>query len=354
MPRPITCTIFPQNIAYNLQILKQKLLTAKIFAVLKANAYGHGIDNIYSGLKEADGIAVLDLQEAVKIRELGWNKPLLLLEGFFNYSDLHIVKKYGLITTVHSQKQIQMLDKFNADVDIYLKVNTGMNRLGFDSQIYLDIYSQIKSKAWLNSLTHMTHFAQADEINGINEQLNLFNLLTKDLPEPKSSSNSGAILWHKNAHFDWVRAGISLYGASPSGNYADIKTLNLKSCMNFETEIISIQNIKKGNTVGYGARFVAQYDMKIAILACGYADGYPRHAPDGTPIIIKGIQTVLVGKVSMDMITVDITNIDAKIGDKAQMWGDLLPIDEVAKFCGTIGYELMCAIAPRVNKYTVD
>ena len=358
MTRPILAKIFPSAIAHNLNILKNKANTAKLFAVLKANAYGHDIKNIYSGLTNADGIAVLDLEEAVLARQLGWQKPLLLLEGFFEFSDLHIVAEYNLITSIHSEYQIKLLDEWHAKfnhhnkkIDVFLKCNTGMNRLGFCVHEYHKTYLEIKQKAWLSQITHMTHYAKADVKNGIQQQIEIFNSIVDKLPEARSTSNSAAILWHKQAHYDWVRAGISLYGASPSGIYQHIKDTELKPAMHLHSKIIGIQNIKCKQEVGYGGRFIADKDMKIGIVACGYADGYPRHAPDGTPIIVDNIKTKIVGKVSMDMITVDLDNIpQANIGSNVELWGENLHIDEVANYCDTIGYELMCAVAPRVKK----
>jgi alanine racemase len=359
MSRPIIAKIFPSSIAHNIDILKNKAYTAKLFAVLKANAYGHGIHNIYSGLTNADGIAVLDLEEAILVRQLGWQKPILLLEGFFEFNDLQIIDEYNLTTSIHSKYQIQLLDEWhtkfnhrNKKINVFLKCNTGMNRLGFDINEYNKIYVEIKNKAWIGQITHMTHYAKADiQQIGIEKQIEIFNKLVSKLPEDKSTSNSAAILWHKQAHYNWVRAGISLYGASPSGVYKDIKTINLKLSMHLHSKLIGIQNIKCGQEVGYGGRFIANQDMKIGIVACGYADGYPRHASDGTPIIVDNIKTRIIGKVSMDMITVDLDNVpQAKIGSNVELWGDSLHIDEVAIYCGTIGYELMCAITPRVKK----
>jgi alanine racemase len=362
MTRPILAKILPFAIAHNLNILKAKANPAKTFAVLKANAYGHDIKNIYSGLAHADGIAVLDLDEAILVRELGWQKTVLLLEGFFDFEDLHLVSKYNLTSSIHSQYQINLLDKWHHNfnhqhqkIDIFLKVNTGMNRLGLDIQHYHQTYLELKQKPWLGQLTHMTHYAKADVENGINHQIFEFNKLVNNLPEQKSTSNSAAILWHKNAHYDWVRAGIALYGASPSGIYADIQDIGLKPAMHLHSKIIAIQNIKCGQEVGYGARFKAEKDMIIGVVACGYADGYPRHAPDGTPIIVDNVKTQIIGKVSMDMITVNLDHIpNAKIGSNVELWGENLHIDEVAQHCGTIGYELMCAVAPRVKKEVVD
>jgi alanine racemase len=329
--------------------------------VLKSDAYGHGIKNIFSGLSKSYGIAVLDINEAILLREIGWSKPIMLLEGIFDLSDIEQAVKHNLIIVIHSEYQIKMIDDFSAinlhmqiKISVFLKMNTGMNRLGIPQEKYLTIYKKLKTKTWLVSLTHMTHFAKSDHPCGIDEQLKKFNTIVQHLPEEKSISNSGAILWHKSAHYDSVRAGIALYGASPSGCYEQIQNINLRPAMHLETKIIGIQNINQGECVGYGARFIAPKNMRIAIIACGYADGYPRHAPDGTPIIIDGHTTQIVGKVSMDMITADITDINqANIGSTVQLWGDILPIDKVAQACGTIGYELMCAVAPRVSRIKI-
>ncbi len=358
MTRPITAKIFPCAVEHNLNILKAKANPAKIFAVLKANAYGHDIKNIYPGLNNADGIAVLDLEEAILVRQLGWKKIILLLEGFFSFNDLHIVNEYNLTACIHSEYQIAWLDewnnKFNSygkKFDVFLKCNTGMNRLGLDINSYATVYSNLKNKNWIGKITHMTHYAKADEKHGIDFQLQKFNELVHNLPEEKSTSNSAAILWHKETHFDWVRAGISLYGASPSGIYKDIQDSGLKPAMCLHSKIIAVQNVKCNTAIGYGERFTTSKDMRIGIAACGYADGYPRNAPDGTPVMVENVRSRIIGRVSMDMITLDLDNIpQANIGSDVELWGENLQIDEVAQNCGTIGYELMCAVAPRVKK----
>jgi len=303
---------------------------------------------------DADGLALIEVDAAVRLREAGWTKPVLLLEGFFEPADLPVCATHGIQFAVHCSEQIDMLEKANlpAAVDVHLKLNSGMNRLGFAPEAYKDAHARLRSIDAVRSTTLMTHFANADDPANeglpLSEQVRRFERAAEGVPGARSLANSAAVLTHPDLACDWVRPGIMLYGGTPGGRSA--REFGLKPAMTLTSEIIGIQHIDAGEAVGYGSHFIAQKPTTIGVVACGYADGYPRHAPSGTPIIVDGHRTVLAGRVSMDMITVDLTGIPgARVGSKVELWGNTLPIDEVATAAGTIGYELMCAIAPRVR-----
>ncbi|MCA1246258.1 alanine racemase [Massilia sp. MS-15] len=358
MPRPLTATIHLDSMQHNLQRARACAPLARIWAVVKANAYGHGLERGMRGFAGADGLALVETENALRLRELGWSKPILLLEGFFDASDLPLLAEHDIGTAVHSIEQVRMLEytQLYRPIDVHLKMNTGMNRLGFRPDEYAAAYQRLRAIPGVRNITHMTHFANADELEHprltIAEQVRRFQFGAGGLPGERSLSNSGGVLHAAELGAllsnDWVRPGIMLYGGTPGGrsalDYGLLPTMTLRS------EVIGIQRIGAGDTVGYGSRFEADAPMTVGVVACGYADGYPRHAPHGTPVLVDGVRTTLVGRVSMDMMTVDLTPVpNARVGSKALLWGDGLPIDEVAQAAGTIGYELMCALAPRVR-----
>lgn len=351
MSRPIVATIHSAALRQNLEIVRRAAPKSRVWSVVKANGYGHGIDRIWQHLSDTDGFALLNLEEAILLRERGWKKPILLLEGFFHSGELELLDRYRLTTSVHSNWQIQALAKaqLSAPIDIYVKVNSGMNRLGFMPDQIHNVWQKLRSLENVGEMTLMSHFAEAEKEEGIIEPMKQVEQAAEGLNCPRSLSNSAATLWHPEAHFDWVRPGIILYGASPSGQWQDIAGTGLKPAMSLSSEIIGIQQLRPGAGVGYGYRYHASAEQRIGIVACGYADGYPRHAPTGTPVVIDGIRTQTIGAISMDMMVVDLTPCaQAGIGTKAELWGEQVKIDEVASSAGTVGYELMCAIAPRV------
>ncbi|MFF7397285.1 alanine racemase [Achromobacter sp. NPDC008082] len=369
MPRPISATVSVSALAHNLATVRRHLeqtaaaasgLPPSIWAVIKANAYGHGIEQAVTGFSKAQGLAMLDLDEAVRCREAGWGGPILLLEGFFKPSDLDLVDRYHLSTTVHNREQLDMLARarFSRRVDIMLKLNSGMNRLGFSPAAYPAAHERamlLQQQGTLGSVGKMTHFACADGPQGVTEQLAVFNSVTHKMPGAISVCNSAATLRFADiavgspTQTHWVRPGICLYGASPFAD-AEATSFGLKPAMTLSSEIIAVQELKAGDAVGYGAIFRAERPMRVGIVACGYADGYPRHATTGTPVVVAGIRTQLVGRVSMDMLIVDLDPIPAAgVGAPVVLFGEDGPsVDEVAMAAGTIGYELLCALAPRV------
>lgn len=363
MPRPICAHIHTAALAANLERARRAAPDARVWAVVKANAYGHGIERVFEALRAADGFALLDLAEAERVRHLGWRGPILLLEGVFEPRDLELCSRLSLWHAVHCDEQIDMLaaHKTQAPQRVFLKLNSGMNRLGFTPARYRSAWARLNALTQVDEISHMTHFSDADGPRGIAEQWQAFCAATQDLPGERSVCNSAAILRHAGdarVRGDWVRAGIALYGSAPDFPEHSAATWELAPTMTLSTRLIGLQHLQAGDSVGYGSRFRAEAPMRIGVAACGYADGYPRHADTGTPVLVEGVRTRLVGRVSMDMVTVDLEPVFAAglapgFGAEVTLWGRasggaVLAIDEVAQAAGTVGYELMCALAPRV------
>jgi alanine racemase len=356
MPRPIEAVIHGDALTHNLRRARECAGQARVWAVVKANAYGHGIERVYPSLRGADGFALLDLAEAERVRAVGWRGPVLLLEGAFEARDLELCSRLNLWHVVHCEAQIDWLalHKTHQPHRVFLKLNSGMNRLGFAPGAFRGAWARLGALPQVDEISLMTHFSDADGTRGIAHQLASFEAATRDLPGERSVSNSAATLRHGRAGADWVRAGIMTYGSAPDFPENDIAHWKLEPAMTLRSRLIATQDIVAGDTVGYGSRFSAEAPMRIGIVACGYADGYPRHCPTGTPVLVEGVRTRTVGRVSMDMLAVDLTPAPAaQPGSEVTLWGhgphrSVLPIDEVAHAAGTIGYELMCALAPRV------
>ena len=359
MPRPIQAIIHSAALRHNLSRARRSAPDAKVWAIVKANAYGHGIERAFDGLKSADGFALLDFDEAARLRALDWRGPILLLEGCFEARDLEICSRLGLWHVVHCNEQIDMLaaHKTQQAHRVFLKMNSGMNRLGFRPERYRTAWTRLNALPQVDEVSLMTHFSDADTAKGISAQLAVFEAVTHDLPGERSLSNSAASLRHGallSAKSDWIRPGIAVYGSAPDFPEHSFDHWGLQPTMTLSSKIISVQNLEAGDTVGYGSSFTANSAMRIGVVACGYADGYPRHCTTGTPVLVNGVRCRMVGRVSMDMITVDLSPVpSAGMGSEATLWGRasngaVLPIDEVAQAAGTVGYELMCALAQRV------
>jgi alanine racemase len=362
MPRPVEALIHTAALAHNLRRARVCAPDTKVWAVVKANAYGHGIERAYAGLQGADGFALLDLAEAERVRALGWRGPILLLEGCFEPRDLELCSRLSLWHTVHCEAQIDWLaaHKTHAPHHVFLKLNSGMNRLGFRPAAYQHAWRRLSGLTQVDSIALMTHLADADAAgpHAVAAQLAIFDAATLDLPGERSVSNSAATLRFapndSAVRGDWVRPGIMVYGSSPDFPQHDMAHWGLRPTMSLRAQVIATQSLRPGERVGYGSSFTAEHDMLLGVIACGYADGYPRVAPSGTPVLVGEVCTGIVGRVSMDMITVDLSNVPgAGRGSVATLWGAspggaVLPIDEVAHATGTVGYELMCALAPRV------
>jgi len=378
MPRPIHATIHCAALQHNLARARQAAPDARTWAVVKANAYGHGIERAFEGLRSADGLALLDLEEAQRVRTLGWRGPILLLEGVFEARDLELCSRLDLWHAVHCDEQIDMLaaHKTNLPHRVFLKLNSGMNRLGFTPERFRSAWARLNALAQVDEISLMTHFSDADGARGIIHQTRVFNEVTRDLPGERSLSNSAAILRHMAGHAtasgdpqdslvsDWTRPGIVLYGSAPDYPQHTSADWGLLPTMTLSSKIIATQAIDTGASVGYGSNFVADKPMTIGVVACGYADGYPRVCPTGTPILVAGQRTRTLGRVSMDMLAVDLTpllraGLSVGFGTEVTLWGRasnaaVLGIDEVAQVAGTLGYELMCALARRVPAQVQD
>jgi alanine racemase len=351
MPRPIRATISRAALAHNLTVAKRHAGRAKVWAVTKANAYGHGIERAARAFEAADGFAVLDFAEAERLRHAGVKKPVLMLEGFFEPADIELLSRHALTPVIHSAEQVKMLAgaRLADGLDLYLKVNSGMNRLGFAEAELGAAYKALRAHPKVRQITFMTHFADADGASGVAAQLASFEALTQPFDvQARCIANSAALIRFPEARADWVRPGIMLYGGSP---FADLSAeeLGLKPAMTLTSQIIGIQKLERGERIGYGFAYEATGPMTVAIVACGYADGYPRHAPTGTPVLVNGKRARLVGRVSMDMISVDVSDLtDARIGIPVTLWGEGLPADEVGAAAGTLSYELFTKLTARV------
>jgi alanine racemase len=361
MPRPIEALVHVDALAHNLSRARDLTPDSRVWAVIKANAYGHGIERAFAGLQAADGFALLDLAEAERLRALDWRGPILLLEGCFEARDLELCSRLNLWHVVHDDAQIDWLavHKTHQPHRVFLKMNSGMNRLGFKPDALRAAWTRLNALPQVDEISLMTHFSDADGPRGIAAQLAAFQAATNDLPGERSLANSAAILRHAqeaSVRADWVRSGIMNYGSAPDFPEHDAAHWDLQPTMTLRSRLIGVQQLQAGDAVGYGSTHVASGPQRIGIVACGYADGYPRHAPGGTPVLVDGQRSATVGRVSMDMLAVDLTDLPAaQVGSEVTLWGHgpgpagpVLGIDEVAHAAGTIAYELMCALAPRV------
>ncbi|MCK8046784.1 alanine racemase [Shewanella sp. 1CM18E] len=342
-----------QALKNNLARLHELAPSSKVMAVVKANGYGHGLLNVAQCLDNADGFGLARLEEALALRAGGVNAKLLLLEGFFRPADLATLVEHDIETVVHHESQIEMLEQaeLTKPVTVWMKVDSGMHRLGFVPDEFHAVYQRLLAcKNIAKPINLMTHFACADEPenNYTATQLATFEQLTKGLPGERTLANSAGALFWQQSQANWIRPGIALYGVSPV--VGDLGTKHgLIPAMELVSQLIAIREHKAGQPVGYGSHWVADNNTKLGVVAIGYGDGYPRNAPLGTPVLINGRLAPIVGRVSMDMLTVDLgANANDHVGDKAVLWGKDLPVEEVAEHIGTIAYELVTKLTPRV------
>ncbi|PWK47259.1 alanine racemase [Pleionea mediterranea] len=351
--RPTRAIIHLDAITHNLAMIRQMAPNSQIMAVVKADAYSHGIVQVAEHLSQADCFAVACIEEAIQLREGGISQPIVLLEGYFEAEELALIDRYDLQTVIHSQYQIDWLlaSKLSGSLTVWLKFDSQMNRLGFNPENFTAALKQLESSDQVSEIKLMTHFACADDIASYKteQQNKQFVDLTADMTVEKTAANSAAILAWPETHYDWVRPGIMLYGCSPLLTRHGAQH-QLKPAMTLESQVIAIKQVKKGETAGYGAHWVAAQDTRLAVVAIGYGDGYPRHAENGTPVWINGREVPLAGRVSMDMIAVDI-GLDSQdeVGDRVVLWGEELPVEVVAQSANTIPYTLLCGVTSRVK-----
>lgn len=353
--RPAHALIDLSALRHNYRLAK-RLTGCRALAVVKANAYGHGAVECAAALaEEADGFAVSAIEEALVLRAAGHRQPIVLLEGWFEPAELELICQHDLWPVVHHHGQVADLRTANLSqpLNLWLKLDSGMHRTGFSVTEYPQIWRELQASGKVASLTKITHFARADEpeTGRTEQQLEAFMQGTAGLEGPCSLSNSAGVLAWPSAYGDWVRPGIMLYGSSPFG-FAQEQAAQLRPVMQLDSRVIAVHDIAAGEPIGYGSRFVTQRPSRIGVVAMGYADGYPRHAPDGTPVLVDGQRTCISGRVSMDMLTVDLTDLPGSgLGSQVRLWGEGLDAGEVAKHAGTISYQLFCNLNRVPRRY---
>lgn len=349
--RPIRARIDLAALRHNYLVARRHAGAARAFAVVKADAYGHGLLRTVRALRDlADGFALLDLADAVALRDAGITQPIVLLEGIFATGDVAVCAEYGLRPAIHCAEQIAMLRAAPPGVRLAvgLKVNSGMNRLGFRPAVVPAVLAELAALPAVESVLLMSHFADADGPRGVDEQYRRLAPLIADFAGEVSLANSAALLRHAHTVHDWVRPGLVLYGGSPFSDES-AESLGLLPVMTLGSRIIAVQEVAAGERVGYGGLFTATRPTRVGVVACGYGDGYPRHAPGGTPILVDGRRTQTIGRVSMDMLACDLSELPgAGVGSPVTLFGEGLPADEVAAAAGTISYEMFCALTKRV------
>ena len=330
---------------HNLSRVKSFAPESRVMAVIKANAYGHGVLQVAEVLSEADAFALAMPGEAIALRQAGISKPLVVLQGFSYASELTALAELDIQPAIINQWQIDLLEQHKEKpVNVWLKVDTGMHRLGLPVEVVETAYQRLSVCESVGEIRIMSHFANADEPNNSynNKQLKSFIKVNNNIGAEASMANSAGLVALPESRLQWVRPGIMLYGSSPLLNQS-ADDLALKPVMNFESRLVSVQQLKQGDVIGYGSTWKCPQDMTVGVVAAGYADGYPRHAESGTPVWLNNKHCPLVGRVSMDSICIDLRGVDAKPGDRAVLWGKELSVDVVAKHAGTIGYELLCS-----------
>ena len=356
MPRPLLAQINLSALRSNVRKARERAPNTQLLAVVKADAYGHGLTRVLPALSEADGLALLEFDAALGLRDRHYGRRILLLEGFFSPDELSEIAARRLAVVVHHEDQVRMLEgaTLSRPIEVFIKVNTGMNRLGFRPPVVQSIVERLSRASSVAVMRLMTHLARADEEEGAREQLELFEDACQGLPYPRSIANSAGVIRYHDVGGDYVRPGIMLYGASPMP-YDTADMLGLSPVMTLKSELIAIQEIKANDSVGYGGTYTASRAHRIGVIACGYADGYPRHAPNGTPVLVCGRKVRTAGRVSMDMMTVDLTEVpEAIVGSPVVLWGEGLPVEDVAAAASTVSYQLFCGVSKRVRFLTTE
>ncbi|WP_097460371.1 alanine racemase [Mangrovitalea sediminis] len=355
MSRAASADIDLNAILHNYRLAKRLAPASCAVAVIKADAYGHGAVAVARALHgDADAFAVACIEEALELREAGITLPILLLEGFFEEDELETIAREQLWCTIHSPHQIEALKRTRLPqpIHVWLKLDSGMHRVGISPPDYQTTYNTLRGLQNVGDVVLMTHLACADELNSPNTdaQIACFDAASAGLEAPASLANSAATLAWPQAHRNWLRPGMMLYGASPFTHPQDHAD-HLQPAMTLHSRIIAIRDLQAGDSIGYGADYVCKHPSRVATVAMGYGDGYPRQAKSGTPVMVKGRRTGLVGRVSMDMLSIDVTELpDAQVGDTVEFWGKNLSLNEVADYCNTIPYTLVTGISRRVPR----
>jgi len=355
MSRPLYAQINLAALRNNLAKVREKAPGTQVLAVVKANAYGHGLTRVLPALEDADGLALVEPEAAYDLRER-YSRRILMLEGFFAESELPEFAQRRLATVVHDMERSRCSRRavLSRPLEVFVKVNVGMNRLGFRPGDVAGVCQRLSSSPSVAALRLMMHFARADEDDGLKEALDVFESACRGFAYPRSLANSAGVIRFEEVGGDIVRPGIMLYGASPFP-YDTPDMLGLLPVMTLRSQLIAVQDIKPTESVGYGATYTASRAHRVGVVACGYADGYPRHAPNGTPVLVCGKKVRMAGRPSMDMITIDLSEVpEARVGSPVVLWGEGLPVDDVANAASTVGYELLCAVAPRVPHVTSE
>jgi alanine racemase len=356
MSRPLLAQVNLSALRANLRKARECAANAQVLAVVKADAYGHGLARVLPALSEADGLALLELDAAIALRERHYTRRILLLEGFFTADELQEIAARRFAVVVHHEDQVRMLEgaELPRPIEVFVKINTGMNRLGFRPDLTHAIVDRLSHASSVAVLRLMTHLARADEKEGPREQLERFEDACEGLPYPRSLANSAGVMRYAEIGGDYVRPGIMLYGSSPFP-YETAEMLDLVPVMTLKSRLIAVQELRANDSVGYGGIYTASRAHRVGVIACGYADGYPRHAPNGTPVLVCGRKVRTAGRVSMDMMTVDLTDVpEAVIGSPVVLWGEGLPVDDVAAASSTVGYQLLCGVSRRVPFVTTE
>jgi len=357
MTRPARAHINLQALQHNFSCVQQAAPNSKTMAIIKANAYGHGMIRVAQALSDADAFGVACLDEAISLREAGFDRRIVLLEGLFAAEDVGLINGYQLDVVIHHNSQLALLEqgKLLRPLDVWLKLDTGMHRLGFPPENVNAVTARLREISGVAAIRYMSHFPCADDpdSNSTSRQRQVFLDAVGDTDTEQTLANSAAILGWPDTHLDWVRPGIMLYGSSPL-NGRTAESLGLQTVMTLSTRLIAVNARAAGDAIGYGKDWVCPTDQLIGVAAIGYGDGYPRHAPSGTLVLVNGKPAALAGRVSMDMICIDLVDHpDASVGDEVVLWGEGLPIDDVAAAAGTISYELFCGVGSRVQfEYT--
>lgn len=357
MSRPARALLDAQALRHNLERVRHHAPHSRVMAIVKANAYGHGLVWAARTLAEADAFGVACVEEGLELRQAGIQQPVCVLEGFFDAAELPLLEQHRLSPVIHHEAQLRDLEHSSAiaALDVWFKIDTGMHRLGFPLALAPSALERLRACAAVKGIGLLSHFANADNTfdRATQIQVDAFLALADGTALPRSLANSAGIIAWPGSRLDWVRPGIMLYGVSPLAGRAAAE-LDLRPVMTLESAIISVHTLRKGDAVGYGGDWVCPEEMPVGVVAIGYGDGYPRHAKAGTPVLVNGTRAPLIGRVSMDMITVDLRGHPrAQVGDRVVLWGAGLPVEEIAAQAGTIGYTLLCGVTPRIPRVEI-